>query len=277
MTLDYTHWHQHRDEFAQTLIPALEEMTDLKSIRWPDTLQSFEVEQMSDLLEIVDSYLTRILQAGEKFRLIIDQDKRVLAVILSPDQKIKVRLFDKKVVIRKGLIEPLKKFQVLHYNQNLELEGKTLHCFELAPFVTVQFRIYQSVLDGAIHRGYLLQKIHDLTGQELTYTPKLFYSIKRIEQYFIQRNSDPFYIQATETLEKAIETAKIRGNFDSPEYMDLLGQSNSLLEHVFTGDKLLTLLIRDLQHTLQQRDRSVVTTPQKEEILWKIPPINLEL
>lgn len=276
LCMDYAHWQQHRDEFAQTLIPLLHDIVDMESVRWPDTLQAFEVQQISDLTEIIENYLNRILQNGEKFRIILEQDKKIYAIILTSEQKIQIRLFDRKVVIRKGQLEPLKKFQVLSYTQKLELEEGQLQCFELAPYVTAQFRLHNGVLEGAIHRGYLLQKIHDLTGMELRHFPKLFYSIKRIEQYFIQRQSDPFYIQTTDRLEKAIEAAKVRGNFNSQDYVDLLAQSYNILEYVFTGDKLLTLLIRDLQHTLNQRDRSVARTPQKEDDLWTLQEIQFD-
>ncbi len=277
MSLDYAHWQQHRDEFAQALIPLLHDSVDMNTIKWPDTLQTFEVEQVSDLTEIIENYLNRIFHNGEKFRLIVEQDKKIVAVVLTVDQKIQLRMFDRKVVIKRGLVEPLKKNLVLFYNQKLELEEGVQQCYEMAPFVTAQFRLFQGILEGAVHRGYMMQKIQDLTGLELSHFPKLFYSIKRLEQYFIQRQSDPFYIQAIDRLEKAIESAKIKGNYNSPEYIDLLAQSNNILEYVFTGDKLLTLLIRDLQHTLNQRDRSVVRTPQKEDDLWNFPQIQVDL
>lgn len=272
--LDFAHWQQNKHLFQTTLAPLLNEIMDLEDIRWPHQLQTIEVESIRDLMEVAEKYLNRHLAKETQYRLINDQDKRILAIILHPNQNIQVRIFDRKMVLAHGEIEPLKLSHHLLYHSNLDILEGTSQRFEIGPFIYAHFQLKNQIMEGSVSRGYLLQKIHDLNGMQMSHFPKLFFSIKKIEQFFVQRQSDPFYIEVTDRLEQAIESARITQYFHAQDYLDILAYSSNLLEYVFTGDKLLSLLIRDLQHTISLRDRSVEKTPQKEEDLWnlQIPP-----
>ena len=266
--LDYAHWQQNREQLGNEIMELLGDHLDPSEVKWPQQVQVIELENLTDATDALQGYLNSIYKKGEKYRLILEGEKKILAIVLNADQSISVRSFDRKMVIRHGQLEPLKKDLILHYTSNLELDPDQVQRLEIGPFVIAQFTANESGVIGGLVRGYQHQKFFDLNGADLGTYPKLFYSIKRIEQYFLQRQSDPFYQENVSALEKTIEKMRLYELDDVQEAMDVMARAQNVLEYVFTGDKLLTLLIRDLQHTLAQRNSRVVRTPQKVEEPW---------
>lgn len=284
--MDYAHWLQNRTQLSQEIRELLTDHLDLTGLKWPEEMQIIELDQLSDLTDALQLFLNSIYKKGEKYRLIIEPDKKILAIVLNPDQSITVRSFDRKMMIRHGQLEPLKKDFALYYTPDLELDPNRVQQMEIAPFVIAQFQTGQDAVTGSLVRGYLCQKFFDLKGENIAAYPKLFYAIKRLEKNFINRQTDPFYQQTISALEKTIENVRL-GDEDAIESsMDVLAQAQNALEYVFGGDKLLSLLIRDLQHTLSLRrgtgerpaESRVVRTPQKvEESQWnqkQNPPLS---
>lgn len=281
--LDYAHWQQNKTQLSQDIESFLETVgtqhtlgLSLADIKWPHETQIIEIENQRDMSDVLQCYLNTICKQ-EKYRLINDIDKRMLAIILHPDHSLSVQMFDRKMMIRHGQIEPLKKNLQLHYTANLELKTLTSQRLELAPFVTAQFRLNEQEetlltsetnslgreyqVSGNLVRGYLAQKIYTLNAQPLNAFPKLFFAIKRLEQHFIHRQSDPFYQNVISGLERSIELIKRQDPDAIKESMDILAQAQNAYEYVFHSDKLLSLLIKELQYTLSTR-RTVVRTGQ---------------
>jgi hypothetical protein len=288
--LDFAHWQQNRSQLGNDIQQTLnafaetaESTLDFAGIHWPQDMQIVEIEHLSDLTDVVQCYLNSIYKKNQKYRLLLDNDKKLFAVVLQADQSVCVRYFDKKMLIRHGQLEPLKKDSCLYYTPELELDPTRIQKLEIAPFVTAQFKIAdqetpENGLRGALVRGYVCQKLFDLKGESLSAHPKLFYAVKRMEQHFINRQTDSFYQDNISALERAHEMVKTGDPEAIEEAMDVLAQAQTAFEYVFAGDKLLSLLIRDLQHTLALRktpgamsvsqDRAVVRTPQKAEVPW---------
>ena len=199
-TLDYAHWQQNKPQLGREIHQVLEQYSkisddfiDLSGIHWPHETQIVELESLKDLTDAAQCYLNSLYKKGEKYRLLLDQDKKLLAVILNPDRSVCVRHFDKKMIIRHGQLEPLRKDLCLHYTSGLELDPDKVQKLEIAPFVTAQFMATPTGLKGSLVRGYICQKFFDLRGEGLSAHPKLFYAVKRMEQHFINRQTDPYY------------------------------------------------------------------------------------
>jgi len=283
--LDYAHWQQNRGQLSQEIREFLQDHMDLEGIKWPEETQVVELESVSDFTDALQAYLNTVYKKGEKYRLIVEADKRILAVVLNADHSICVRTFDRKMMIRHGQLEPLKKDLALYYTPDLELDPTHTHRVEIAPFVVAQFQLGSEGLQGSLVRGYLCQKFFALQGENIASYPKLFYTIKKTEQYFINRQTDPFYQQIVSGLERTIENVRLGDPEAIQESMDVLAQAQNAIDYVFTSDKLLNLLVRDLQHTLAQRrnvesrqaeNSRVVRTPRKVEEQWTQKPRQLQ-
>ena len=175
---------------------------------------------------------------------------RSVAILLRADKSLEVRIFDKKFTIRDGLLEPLRKDLVLYYTPDLELSQNHTHKIEVAPYITAQFRILNEKISGMLLRGYVFQKLMELKNEPLAEQTRVLFPIKRLEQFFLDRRTDPYYNDLISELERTAALVQ-QGDSEALNWANVvLSKADTALENIFLGDKLMTLLARDLRHAL---------------------------
>jgi hypothetical protein len=110
------------------------------------------------------------------------------------------------MTLRQGLLEPLRRDLVISYDSNLELASNHFHKFDLAPQMTAQFKSTGDLVTGTIVRGYFFQKMQSFELTNICEIPKLFSQLKRVETLFVQPQSDSYYLDLKDQLEKTIST-----------------------------------------------------------------------
>ncbi len=294
--LQYPHWVQNKNSLSQDIQEALEQhqiqsQTDLglEHVRWPAHCQVIEVESKKDYLDLINSYLTfQYQKTGSKFRLLLENEKMIYAIILHNDGSLSVRQFDRKFTVREGHLEPLRTDLEIHYDNQLNLEPSLVQKIEVAPFVTCRFvGDAEGRVSATLVRGYICQKFHEFKAAPIESYPRLFYTLKRMEQTFLRRDSDPFYLQLTQELERTLNLLRLGEPLDATTITDLRVRSQNALEYVFHGDKLLRLLLRDLEHQMAQNAPSrkastfgalahldfVKEVPEEAPPKWKNQPL----
>lgn len=288
--MDYPHWAANKNQLGNEVQYLLENFNtfyqqnfDLSKIRFPQTMQLLEIERPSDLEDVLMIFLKRQYSEAEKIRLINDQNKRMIAIVLHEDKTLTVRIFDKKFTIRDGHLEPLRKDLALHYTPNLELSPDHTQKIEVAPYIVSEFRVKNDKVYGCLLRGYVYQKLLEFKGESLKEQTRVLYPIKRIEQFFVDRRTDPYYQDMISQLERTLALIQ-QGDREALNWSSMiLTQAETALENVFTGDKLLSLLVRDLRHTSEttrKLDPSLKLGPamnEAEECLKITPRTNYDL
>jgi hypothetical protein len=276
--LEYPHWQKNKQTLGDELRYFLEaiclhqnETFDSSEVVWPVEMQIIELERLPDWVDAINSYLTFQYLSREKFRLLHDEALgQLLAIVLKSNGEVSVRQFSRKFFIRNGALTPLREDYEVHYNSNFDLREEVSHKIETTPFTTARFQNLQGELFGSIARGYFFQKHVELNATPLSSAPRLFYTLKRLEQHFIKRESDPFYQNLIETTEHGIKMLRIGDEHALDKAPDWLSQAQNALEYVFIGDKLLSLLVRDLQYTMAGRvSHKATTTAGKQEFQQK--------
>lgn len=257
-SLDYPHWADNKSQLShevqfilQNFNSLFQHKFDTSGVKFPQSSQIIEIDNFSDLSEVVNAYLKTTIGAQDKVRLISDQNKRLLAVILKEDKSIEVRTFDRKFTLRNGLLEPLRKDLHLTYTPQLELQEGVTQTVEVAPYIVAQFKLEKGRVHGQVIRGYVFQKFIELKGELLTEQPRLFFPLKRLEQFFIDRRTDSYYQELVRLLERTTKMVQDEDPQGLTYASAALTRAETALENVFIGDKLLTLLIRDLRHATQ--------------------------
>lgn len=257
-TMDYPHWESNKVQIGKEVASLIESLNksfahpfDSSQIKYPQNMQIIEINGFSDFTESLDLYLKSELKEGEKYRIVADQNKKLVAIVLGADGSLKIRSFDRKFTIREGRFEPLRTDLTLHYTADLELQENVIQKLEVAPYITGQFIVQKGTATGALIRGYVFQKFHEMKNEPIQDQPKLFYPLKRIEQFFVDRRTDPYYNELVTSLEKV--TLQLQNKHpEAAKWAQLVAnKTENALEHIFTGDKMLHLLLRDLRHTLE--------------------------
>lgn len=259
--LTYPHWQQNKKELTQEGRALLESffgaegLSLLEALDWPEDQQVIEIERNQTALEILSNYWTfRLKREGAQFRLIEAKDRMFLTLILGTDGRLTLRQYDHRFVVRNGHLEPLRRDLMLVYNSELELDPSVMHKFEVSPFTVARFYRDGAGIHGNTTRGYIFQHLQNFHGQPLEQFPRLFFALKRLEQHFVRRDTDPYYVSLVESLERLLHWMRL-GEPVSPQLLhESFLRAQTALEEVFTGDKMLTLLLRDLEH-LNARDQ----------------------
>jgi hypothetical protein len=260
--LNFPHWEQHKVELSNSIRELIEviclhydELFDFANLEWPTETQIIEIEHLPQWVDILNSHLTAQYKSGEKFRLLHDESlQKMLAVILSPNGKVKVREFNRKFTIQNGALAPLRQDLQVSYNSRLELEPNCLQKLEVGPHMTMTFDLDENSNNGSVHgsvsRGYLLQKHQVLAGEPVESYGRLLLTLKRYEQHFVRRESDPFYQGLIQAVEHGLQLLRLMDPTAIQHAPELLARAQNALENVYIGDKLLTLLTRDLQNSM---------------------------
>ncbi len=274
--LEYPHWETNKiplGKEVQLLIDSFARFNkmdfDFASVRFPQNLQIIELQSFSDVLSVSNQYARSITSDDDKFRIIPDQSRKVILVTLRSDRSVEVSIFDKKFVVRNGQLEPLRIDLKLSYDANLELKENAIHLLEVAPYLMAQFIIKEGRPQGTMIRGYVFQKYQELNGLLLEEQIKVFLPLKRLEQIFIDKESDPYYLNLIAQLSEAPSRLSRVDLASEKIARRILERGDLAYKEIFMGDKTLAGLIKDLRQQLQP------TAPKDPDIWAKNRPQDL--
>ena len=218
------------------------------------------VENLKNLEAVVVRHVEKNRKPDEKVRVIRDGEKRVLAVTLHADRGLTVTSFAPLLAIRDGELVPLHQQFTLKYTSDLQLSPTSIQQVEVGPHTSALFHSGVEGLRGVFVRGYTFQKFASLDGGGIHRYPLLFYPLKRIEQFFVDRRSDPVYLELTRSLEEALGLLG-SGSSESEAFANAaLERARLALEHIYPEDRLTRLFI-DLEKRVR-RTPTPEPTPQ---------------
>lgn len=253
----FEHWRKNRSELKSEILPIVEDFLSRHQVDWSKNridadLQIIEIENIADLYEVVRSHMNTRRLEGEKVRLLPDGEDGIVALDLKPDGSLMIHYFDKFCTIRAGKIEPLLTDMVVKYSRQLEPAPQFRHHLRVQPGVSAIFTA-NNTLSGQLIRGYSFTKMEEFSDKPLTQLPVIFYPLKRLERFFINRATDPLYVELTKLLDQTIVLLKE----EHPEAMQFASaafdRGQNALTHIFTDDKLLSLLLRELSVLLFEK------------------------
>jgi len=279
--LEYPHWQQHKKQLGDEVLNLLRaiclsqnEVFDFSEVLHPQNHQVIEIESLTQWVDATNRYLTFRYPSPDKFRLLHDDlTKKLIAVVKESNGQIILQEFTRHFCLKHGALVPLRDDLILHYNSSLDLQPEVSQKISVGPFMTARFQVTgpSHKLIGQIARGFGFLPYQTLHGMNWTQAPKLFYALRRLEQHILRRETDPFYQETVENLEHTIRMLKLADEEFIKRAPEVLTVAQNAFEHVFVGDKLLGLLLRELQQTMVQSQRPVAkiaTTPTKSKDTW---------
>lgn len=269
--LEYPHWQTNKAQLGKEIQAIIENYSrfyhsdfDFEAVRFPNQCQIVELENYQDLLDAVRIYGRSITSESDKLRVIPEAGRRAVLVVLHEDGSLTARVFDKKFTVRGGMLEPLRTDMALHYDSNLELKEGNINCIEIAPYLMGQFAIQDGRPHGNLIRGYVFQKFLEVKDLPLEDQSRLFISIKRLEQLFFDRETDPYYQEIVRELGRTPGQLLAGGVEVEKKAEAILERAELAFSEIFIGDKTLALLIKEVRHA-QNQARDYSTDQFREE------------
>lgn len=270
----HSHWVENKEALFNEVANSLQHFSNqysepipLPPFATPADLQVIRAESARTFERIVEDWIQTQQGPTDQVKILRDNesrrtagDDRLIVCRLTVDRALSVYIFDRLLCLREGRLEPLNDDMVVHYTPELMIDAHRTSQIEIAPHTLARFKNDPaSGLRGLAVRGFTFQKSAAFEGGELHRHPLLFYPLKRIEQFFVNRTTDPMYIELTGLLEKASDLLSQK-HPESVRFAEAAMERGRLaFEQVFVDDRLLRLLLENLERALQLERRPLAS------------------
>lgn len=286
--LTHSHWLENKATLFSEVQACLQHYSNTTNEPIPlppfsssEELQVIRAESLQSLEKVVEKWVQAHHGPTDQVRLIKDTsrigEEKILVCTIDTRRHLTVHAFDRQLAFRDGEIEPLFEDISVFYTANLDIETRHYSQIETSPHAVTRFHALPEGLQGVQVRGYTFQKVLSFEKRNLHQLPFLFYPLKRIEQFFINRATDPIYIELTGILEQATELM----TQEHPERLRFakaaFERGRLAYEHVFTGDRFLRILLENLSRALQLEKQDADLLEMNTNLpMPEILPIELE-
>lgn len=243
----------------------LEKDSSWSLVRHADHLQVVRLSHSRDLEEIVDLEHAARQKSGDKVKWIKMSDTQIMVLILNATGGLEVKVYPAMALVWGPRLRLMTPTSHLHYTSELELVPNMKQILEGSLLTTMCFHVDNEGVHGLITRGHTFQKFETFIRAKMSETQDLFYSLKRLEKYFINPQTDHFYQEMVALLEKAQKQLLARVSTDTILNADrALTKGRMVLRNVFPNDRLLHLLVTHLEYGIQQaRSHGTQTSPAR--------------
>ncbi len=268
--LSYEHWQKNNLELAQEVRFILAKLSETKPLdeNWKKLKHSDEIQVLrffhkTDLLEMIHHYFKN-KRLNYNFKVYSDKGSTAHAVLVFPHGPVHVYSFDDQAAIINGQLRPLSLDRKLEYTSELELAKNIKQSLLVSQFVATKFSLNQEVITGEYIRGYTLQAYKRFEAYSLQEELQILYTVKKIERFFIDRATEPLYVELIQVLEQTLQFLKKNhpGSQELAQKAYLRGVN--ALENLFVDDKMIPILLKEIESHLKQTGLETI-----KEANWK--------
>lgn len=252
--LCFDFWQNHIADLGKTIVADLESFyrwNRMESPDWltqmgtPDHFQWITLEKSHDLQEVVRRHCVRP-NKKDQLKIVPIENQNVLAITVLEEGGVQVLMFGPRLLIQNGELKPMGPLAKLIYTSRLELLPAT-HFWVQGPHqVRFFFHSDQDRVTGVALRGHTFQKLESFSDLPISQNLDLFAATKSLERYFVNRETDPFYCEIVNMLEKANEIISQGKGASRPQLESALQKGQWALKMIFPQDRLLSLLVTHL-------------------------------
>ncbi len=217
-------------------------------------LQVISLEKDSDFKKTIEVYLNHQIQhlntQQKSLKCIPIHNRRMLCLIQNPDQSLEVLMFSEHFTLMDGYMVPLTPVTHLKYDNNLELKKSVSQKLEIDSSTIAKWQIRNGLFVGHWVRGYSFQKTNPFQVHSLSDVNDVFLNLKKLESHFLNLSSDPYYKETVTLLEKSIQFIESGDPAALPFASQSLKKAQYVLKSAFPHDKLLSLLVSNLEYAI---------------------------
>lgn len=266
--LVFSEWQQNFTSLHVATSIAIKNFCDATSFEFsfaevidPISMQVIPLDQKKVRERVIEKFLESELSPSDQFRLFEDRAGRTLAILKLQDGSVRAINFPNFGALIDAEVVPLCTEFGLAYNSQLEFSQQTTQNIQLSTHTQARFKVdAQGLMSGAIVRGSNFEPVKIFKRSSLIQEAELFYPVKHLEQFFIDRNSDAVYLELISGLNQAIDMVLTEQPDAVGFAQEILQRSRFAFEQIFPDDKALKVQVQSLERALSV------------ESLW--PPIN---
>jgi hypothetical protein len=260
--LSFEHWQLNAIELSQMCSSAIFRFigADINAKAWanlrkPEQFQILKIQNTKDQLEMIKQYL-HSENPKTSSQIFCDKNNIAHAVLVLANGNIQVRSFDDHAYVQNGRIIPLIQDRKLEYSKNLDLLQNVRQQISISTHVTANFTVTTEMIIGSYIRGYSLQSFQKIDLYGFHQDSNILYALKKIERFFIDRASEPLYVELVQVLEQTLDFLK-RGTNGSHELgKKAYVRGQNALENIFVDDKMLEILLNEIDTYIAAKEKT---------------------
>lgn len=256
LALMYDHWQKNSLALSQELQFILQHYNETYMLDWslkdfvfPDHWQVVAIKNSIEGIYIFEKWAQKNYPTGTPVKVLYTREKDYLIIAQGGADDITVIHSSPLMLIQKGELQPLTTAIRLQYNGQLELKPNAPQYLKVDLNTYARLHMTQKNVKGMVIRGYIFQNQQAVDGKINQY-PLLYYPLKKMEQYYIDRKTDPDYQELVQVLEKANELFNLR----HPEALEFgraaCERGEAALENIFNNDNVVQVLVDQLKSQL---------------------------
>ena len=256
--MTFNFWQNQKEVLGTTLQKDLLHLNtqlafgfDIRQLVHIHELQWIWIERAEDMQKLLQRELSERKEAGGWSKLIPLENQQWLCLLGSADGSLQVEIRNQLVVIEQAELLLTRPITQLHYDAQLELARGFDQILADSALSCLKFQVTDRGFEGVSLQGHSFQKT-PFKLQSLGEHPELFYTIKGLERYFIDAQTDPFYQEIAILLEKALRLFNSRHPDALVVGHEALKRGRMAVKKVFPNDKELRILLIHLENQLRQ-------------------------
>lgn len=266
--MSFPHWRDKKADlvrcFERYYKAFQNQYTELNQILF--SANDFEIINMTsaeNVKSFLFNYYTEIYPDA-KIQCTSFRKKEWVVLVLQQDQSLKVHHHNQEFSLYQGKLRPLWEDFCLVYTADLRLDKSFKQKLLVAPFRFLDFVNEDDAWLVFETQGYTIKHLRPKNFYNLDEHSELFYQLKALESKFIQKSSDPLYLQITRNLEEIIEKVAENPDLHKERAIQVYQKGRNAFENIFTDDRLLHLLLKELAMTIAAGRAKTWDEPEQE-------------
>lgn len=257
-SLIFNEWQQNFEALHSATSVAIRNFCDATGFDFkfadviePSQMQIIPLSQRKVKERLMERFLESEISEADQFRLFEDRTGRSVAILRLQNKSVRAITFPNFGALIDAEVVPLCTDFALSYSPSLELEVGAAQNLQLNAQTHARFKFSTpATLNGAIVRGFNFEPVKVLSNTTLIKEPELFYPVKHLEHFFIDRNSDAVYLELISSLSHAIDLVLTEASEAVPFAQEVLERSRFAWEQIFPDDKPLQVQVQSLERAL---------------------------
>lgn len=261
--LNHNFWQQNTASLGELVHQDLQgflqenpQILALNEVVFPHLYQLVKLQYVRDAEWLIQQKEEAFKEPKDRLKLIHLSDQQTLTILLKSNGELQVRVYNRWALLRGGKLSLIQPVTNLLYNSRLELAPHFAHWIEGPMSTAARFQIDdQGLSSGVLVRGHTLQRFETLASAPLRQHGELFYGLKRIEKHFINPQSDPYYLELIQHLERTHYALEQRHSDGLKLAQKHLPKAKAALKNIFPNDKRLVVLVTNIEYFLVTDDQ----------------------
>ena len=256
MALVHEYWRKNTQALSQELQFVLQHYNETFMLNWnfsdfvfPDHWQVVSIKNPVEVIHVLERWAKKSFPPDQKTRVLHAKDQNYLVLTQSETGELKVFWFSPQMLIQDAELAPLNTAIQLQYGEDLELKTNVPQYLKVGKNTYARFQVLEKRIRGRLIRGYTFQNHLEVEGAVNEY-PDIYYPLKKMEQFYIDRKSDSDYQDMVSVLQKSLELLKMRHPEADSFSETALKRGRLALDNVFINDNVIQSLVDQLEEEL---------------------------